>query len=384
MDAILKPLDSTARFPSPGFFLLMAATLLSFGSFYSLLATLPLYVYNLGGGDLELGLIMGLFSLGAIAPRPFVGRYVDAHGSKLVIVTGTIVFTLSAGLYNLAASIPSLLALRIFHGIGIAFWTTGAIALAADLAPRERRGEAMGLWSIALTCAMAAAPWLGWQAMTLIGFPGLFGLATASAATSFLLALFLPRAQARAIGASGGPLLEPKVWPAALGAAALTVTYGAVVSFVAVFAKARGIADPSLFFTAYALTLILSRWQAGRLADRLGRWACIIPGLAVLASGLLLLPYLSGLTMLVASGVLYGLGYGLVHPALMALAVDLSPPGRQGAGVATFTSSFEVGIVIGSVAMGWLAQSYGYGLMWVVAGLVPLLSIALLLATVSR
>ncbi len=362
----------------------MASTMLSFGSFYSLLATLPLYVYNLGGGDLELGLIMGLFSLGAIVPRPFVGRYVDAHGSKLVIVAGTVIFTLSAALYSLAGSISLLLVLRVLHGVGIAFWTTGAIALASDLAPPERRGEAMGLWSIALTCAMAGAPWLGWQAMDAAGFSGLFGLASAAAGLSFLMALLLPQNRPAAARGAAGPLLEPRVWPAALGATALTFTYGAVVSFVAVFAKARGIADPSLFFTAYALTLIVSRWQAGRLADRLGRWACIMPGLAILALGILLLPYLSGLGMLIASGVLYGLGYGLVHPALMALAVDLSPPGRQGAGVATFTSSFELGIVAGSVAMGWLAQSYGYGLMWVVAGLVPLLSIGLLLATVRR
>jgi MFS family permease len=362
----------------------MAATVLSFSSFYSLLATLPLYVYNLGGGDLELGLIMGLFSLGAIVPRPFVGRYVDARGSKLVIVAGTIVFTLSALLYSWAGSIPLLLALRLFHGVGIAFWTTGAIALAADLAPAERRGEAMGLWSISLTLAMAVAPWLGWQAMSLTGFLGLFILAAAAAAGSFVLALLLPTVPPRTVHPSGGPLLELEVWPAALGAVALTVTYGAVVSFVSVFAKARGIADPSLFFTAYALTLMLSRWQAGKLADKLGRWACIIPGMAIVASGLLLLPYLSGLPVLIASGILYGLGYGLVHPALMALAVDLSPPGRQGAGVATFTSSFELGIVLGSVAMGWVAQVYSYGLMWVVAGLVPLLSIALLLATVRR
>lgn len=256
--------------------------------------------------------------------------------------------------------------------------------MAADLAPMERRGEAMGLWSMALTCAMAISPWLGWQAMDLVGFSGLFLLASVAGAVSFIMALFLPHVKPQASQSASGPLLELKVWPTALGATALTITYGAVVSFVAVFAKARGIEDPSLFFTAYAVTLIFSRWQAGKLADRFGRWSCIVPGLAILSIGLLILPYLSGLWMLLTSGVLYGLGYGLVHPALMALTIDLSPVGRQGAGIATFTSSFELGIVLGSVIMGSLAQSYGYGLMWVVTGLIPLLSIAILLATVRR
>jgi MFS family permease len=81
---------------------------------------------------------------------------------------------------------------------------------------------------------------------------------------------------------------------------------------------------------SYAITLILIRPIAGKLADRFGEGKVIVPALAVTILALLILSLTQGFAGVFVSAVLYGIGFGSAHPALQAATLRLASPDRKG------------------------------------------------------
>ena len=160
------------------FVLACLVTLASFASFYFLLATLPIYVLReAGGSEAEVGLIIGVFSGTTVLLRPYIGARADVWGRRTFIVVGNVIMVLAGGLYGLARTVPLLLGVRVFHGLGWASFGTATNALVADVVPRSRRGEAMGYYGMFSNLAMAIGPALGIGLMQGAGFATLFTVA---------------------------------------------------------------------------------------------------------------------------------------------------------------------------------------------------------------
>ena len=367
---------------SRDFVLVWLSSLTFFGSFYLLLPTLPIYVLRIGGNESEIGLIIGVFTIAAVGSRPFIGREVDARGKKLFLVAGAVIFTISSGLYNLTNTVPLLLLLRIFHGAGIALFLTASSALIADLAPMERRGEAMGYFGTSSNVAMALGPALGIALLQRSDFPTLFLVSAAVALTAVGLTGLISPAEGTAGRTKAVPsalISRRAVYPSALGFC-LSFTYGAVVSFLPLYATRQGVSNPGLFFTIYALALIGVRLVAGRISDRYGRAAVLAPGFVCVAVAMAVLIGARSLEVLGVAAVLYGVGFGSVQPASLALIADRVEPGQRGAAMATFGGAFDLGIGLGSILLGVLLQMAGFEALFLAAAASALIGLGLLLA----
>src|SRR5439155_6392327 len=108
------------------------------------------------------------------------------------------------------------------------------------------------------------------------------------------------------------------------------------------------------------LLLILARTMTGRVADRLGRGAALIPGLICGAGAMLLVAGAGSVVLLVAGAAVYALAMGLTQPALLAMTLDRAGALRRGAAMGTLNSASDLGIGGGSFLMGVLAQTFGY------------------------
>lgn len=365
------------------FLLVSFTTLAAFFSFYFLMATLPIYVIRIGGTEAQVGLILGVFGATAVALRPFVGKATDDHGKRLFILAGNGLLCIASGLYTLIVSVPLLLGLRVFHGVGWASFTTASSALAADLAPRSRRGEAMGYFGMFSNLAMAAGPALGVVLMNSYSFPVLFASAAGVALLATLLSLRLkePLRSAQQVppkGSNQGVIEHTALFPAAV-LFLTTITYGSIVSFLPIFATRQGIDNPGLFFTAYAITLIAARSFTGQLSDRFGRTVVIAPGLGLAAIALWILSTASSMAAFLVVAALYGLAFAAIHPTLMAFVVDRAAPHRRGAAMGTFSTAMDLGISTGSFLWGFVAQTAGYGTMYVASGIVALIALVVFL-----
>ncbi len=337
-----------------------------------LVAVLPVYLKDLGGSDSAVGLVVGVFALSALFPRPFVGREIDRGGSRRFILAGAAIFVVASALYIVATTVPLLLGVRILHGVGLALFTTAALAMVADLAPPSRRGEMLGIWGTAPTFASAIAPFFGLMIRDHYGYDTVFIVSTCCALLALVLVRFLrdPHKEVRADAADAGLIEKSVLFPAVL-VISMTFIFGAVSSFVLLFAEERGIENAGLFFTATAGAVVLSRLLGGKLSDRYGRWKIILPSMACLSAGVALLSQATSLTVLLLGAGLIGLSFGSGFPALSALAVDVAPSGRRGAAMGTYSASFEVGAGAGAIIMGLVATVTGYATMFLIGSAFP-------------
>lgn len=124
---------------------------------------------------------------------------------------------------------------------------------------------------------------------------------------------------------------------------------------------------------SYAITGLLLRPFAGRLADRSGRKPTVLLGSILVALGgfMYLLPF--GVAGLVAARLVLGAGEGTVFTASSAWVVDLAPSGRRGRVIGLYGLSVWAGLSIGPLIGELMLNDCGYTWVWVFAGSVPLL-----------
>ena len=348
--------------------LLCIGAFLFSGSMFLLFAILPLFVVQeLHGAESQVGMIMGAFAIAAVLTRPFSGQMVSIWSRKSGLSLGTFIYFLAPALYTLAGSVSVLMGLRFFHGIGIAIYTTASSVFVADLSPPARRGEAMGYYGMALNLSMTIGPALGAYLVGTIGFINLFWLSSALALSSFLLTQFIHEPQrppasnpANPATAERPPLFSRSALFPGLIAVCMTMTFGTVVSFLPLFVQAHELGNPGLFFTVYSITVVLSRPFAGRLSDRFGRPAVIIPGMLLLGVAMTVLAFSTTEFGLLSAAVLQGFGFGGVQPSLMAQVVDQSTDHDRGPALATLMGAFDVGVGLSSIGLGLVLEATNF------------------------
>lgn len=354
-----------------------------FTGFYLLLPTLPLYIKHLGGSETQVGLAAGAFTLTAVVFRPMVGGLVDRYGRRAFYIWGLIFFVLSMYLYDWVGSILLLLALRILHGASWAFSTTSIGTVITDLIPASRRGEGMGWYGMAMTVAMAIGPMLGTYIVSGYSFRTLFLVATGLSLIAFILA-YMTRAPYQAKPSAGRiQLVEKSVLPVTVAIFFLAVAYGGITTFLPLFAESIRV-NPGTFFLVYAVALTLIRPFAGKLSDRFGEAAVIIPSLVVTAGALIVLSLSSGLPGLIIAAILYGIGFGSAQPALQAATLRIAPEDRRGAANASFMTAFDLGIGLGAILLGLVSERIGYAYLFTVTAVSVVVSLIIFTIFVRR
>jgi AAHS family 3-hydroxyphenylpropionic acid transporter len=134
-----------------------------------------------------------------------------------------------------------------------------------------------------------------------------------------------------------------------------------------------GPAELGLAASAAMAGLVLGAFAGGWAADRTGRKPVLIASVLGFAVFSLATAFAHDEGVLLAARFLTGLGFGGAMPNLIALAVEISPPGRR----AATTSAMFCGMPAGGAAVALFARYAGEGLDWrtifLVGGVLPLL-----------
>lgn len=356
-------------------FIAIVSLLISLG-FQMLLPVLPYFSVQIGGSDAWAGLVIGIFTISAVLIRPFAGSLLDKQGRKAVFIIGLIVFLFCVVAYNWVTSILMLLAIRFVHGFGWGATSTATSTIASDIIPQSRLAEGMGYFGLTNTLAMAVAPALGLQLLKSFDFHMVFHASTALIILSVILAFSIKyynpnqdreRRVAEEHKSALAEMLEKTAILPAVVIFFITMTYGSIVSFIALYADERKIENIGLFFSVYAIALLISRPYFGRLTDRKGPSYAILPGAGLVVLAMLFIYFAQTITAILIAGFVYGVGFGAVSPALQAMAVSKVIPTRRGAANATFFLGFDLGIGIGSIIWGAISEALSYQLIYLVA-----------------
>lgn len=344
---------------------LFGATFCHFVGMGMYIAAVPLFVhFELGASRTIVGLAVGSFFPGAILMRPIIGSGLDSWGRRPFVLLATGIATLTSLLFFFATTVWFVIVLGLLRGfVGAAFYT-GAATIATDLGPRKRRAEVIALFSLFLYGGFAIGPGIGEWLAEDFGFGVVWVSAAAISAVAFILAAGLPetlkltdeeevpggRFGLHRAGLAPGLVL--------LGAAA---GYTAITGFAPLYAREIGLGSSGGLYATFSLTILGFRLLTRKLGDRYARLNVALPGLALNTLGLMTLALFPYPTAAYASVAVFGIGFALLFPALMAFTADRVPESQRGSAMTTFTMFFDFGALIGTYIVGLLAERLGFG-----------------------
>jgi MFS family permease len=128
---------------------------------------------------------------------------------------------------------------------------------------------------------------------------------------------------------------------------------------------------------AFAITAVVARPVAGRLADSRGRRIVLVVGALVMALGGAIYLVSKSVPMLVLARLVVGVGEGAVYTAGASWAVDLAPEDRQGLALGLFGLAVWGGLSLGPVTGELLRSGAGYDAVWVLTAALPLAGAAI-------
>ncbi|MBI5166321.1 MAG: MFS transporter [candidate division NC10 bacterium] len=325
---------------------------------------LPLYIKELGGGEAQIGLIMGTYSATAIFLQPLAGSYLDRLGRRRFMHLGAGAIFLASMAFAFLPTIGPFVFLRFLQGLGYSAFFVANFTVVADMVPFHRRAEAVGIFGISGLVTIAASPALGELVIEAFGYkPFFLGLAGVA-----LICLGVTRRVSEPHFASlpsSGPslswLLGHREFAVPLSAGFIFgLAMGTVFAFLPTYAREVGIGRIGPFYIAYTLAAIGVRVLLGRLSDVFGRRQVIQPSLVALALGTLLLAGLRSFKGLWFIGVLNGGAHGFLYPTLSALLIDRSEGSSRGKVLGAFSAAVLMGSASGAMAFGLVAEILGY------------------------
>ena len=356
------------------FVFVMISNALVFMIFEMLLPTLPLFVTNIGGGPSQVGLVTGIFMVSAILIRPFAGLLAAKFDKKLLLIFGITVIALSTGAYYLAENLTALLAIRLVHGAGFGLVTTYFATLAAEIIPKERRGEGIGYFGVGETVAISIGPMVGIMTLELYDFQRLFLGGMSIMFLAVFMAFFIKRApQGKERDRQEKvkfKLVEKRVLVPALLILLVGIAAGGIMSFFSLYALEKEFTHVGLFFLLIAAASFIVRLISGKLFDSYGPAIILIPGSVLSAAGLLMLYTAVSDSMIFAAAIMYGFGFGAIFPAIQTWCINLVEEHEHEDAMASFFNFFDLGIGGGSFVLGLIAAVGSYQSIFIFTALI--------------
>ncbi len=367
---------------TPAFAALFLANLCLVASFTTFFL-FPLFITEHGGSSHDIGIIMGTFALASALCRPWIAEMIDRIGRKHSYTIGCIIMATMPLLHLLLKGALSeyyliLLLFRIIHGIGLAICFTSIFTFIVDLIPVNRLNEGIGIFGTSGLVGMALGPMVAEPILLKYGFNAFFLTAAGLAGAALLLQLPIRDKHhlQKTTDQPAPSFFELLKTRKQLVCGGLSLLFGfglaATGNFIAPFVQERGLSNISIYYLAYSFAAVIVRFLAGKMADRVGENQIIPWGFVLVTGGLLLVPLVHGNVSLLAVGFLYGIGHGLLFPALNAMAIRGEPYAVRGKVTGIFTGGINTGVFCGAFILGIVGENAGSTALFLCAGLTVL------------
>jgi MFS family permease len=347
-------------------------------NFYLLMVITSSYAIDHFGSDSTVaGLVTSMFIVGALASRLVAGRMLGLLSYRRTLTIGLVIALASSLFYSLAPTVGLFILIRAVHGFGFGIIVSAASTIVADTVPDDRIGRGMGYFQLSATLATAIGPFVAIFLSEIGNYTLIFLICSALLALSLAL---MPLLRLRTITLSDEEredfrrlslksAIELPVLPVSTLAALMYLSYAAIVAFLALFTREMNLpGTASWFFVTYAVVILLSRPFVSRLFDRRGLLPIIFPALTILTCGFVLLSQMSSLALLIAAGVVIGLGQGAIQGTTLSTVAKITPSHRKGVATTTYYLMADVGYSLGPTLAGLLLPLTGYRSLYLLMG----------------
>lgn len=400
----LKP-----RLFSPVFIVIVLVSLAGFMVGQGSNSGTSVYLNEVGSTAAYAGVLAAIFSAAAAIARIVCGPLIDSRGRKAVMVVGSAIMLLGTAGPLFSNDLGLFVLWRFLQGVGFSAVTTASATAAADVLPVERLGEGIGYFGLGQALAMSVGPALALFLVMTDPAENLFIGLSACAAAALVFSLLchyekdprkLPKTSAyrfrweerhgdiegaartpevettekivpendapTAFGRLFDKIFERRALPGALPMLVIAPTFGFGIFYGGLYGTMLDIANPGLFYTVSAVTMVLVRLRTSTFLDNMPaiRIFAVAVGAGIVCCALFLG---AGATTggasagcYYAAGAFYGVCLGLSLPVNQSVAVKNSPAHRWGKTNAFFLFANDVSIGIASLLWGIINDAFGF------------------------
>jgi MFS family permease len=371
------------KLPSEVWVLITANVVIALG--YGVVSpVLPQYARNFGVSISAATFVITAFSLMRLVFAPASGLFVQKVGERRVYLSGLLIVAVSTGACAFAQTYWQLLLFRSLGGFGSAMFTVSSLGLMIRISPPDARGRVAGMFSSAFLIGSVGGPVLGSVTAGLgLAAPfAIYGVALLLAAGVVFVNL---RHSSLATPAEDTEppvtirmALHNKAYVSALFSNFATgwSVFGLRIALVPLFVTEvlhRGPRISGLALATFAIGNVAAVIPSGHLSDRIGRRTLLIVGLSVSGVATVLVGLASSLTLFLAGALVAGAAAGMfTSPQQAAVADIIGSKSRGGTAVATYQMMSDFGAIVGSLAVGEIAQHLTFGAAFVISGVILL------------
>jgi predicted MFS family arabinose efflux permease len=323
-----------------------------------------------------IGLVLSGYTITALLFRPFSGYMVDSFPRKKVLMVCFGAFSIFFAGYLAASTLLLFTLVRTLHGGPFGALTVANSTVAIDVLPSSRRTEGIGYYGLSNNLAMAIAPTIGIFIYKLtMNFELLFWIALVVACAGWLVDATVKPSEKQIIKNKDKLSLDRfflvRGWLLGINMVAFGFCFGVLSNYLAIYGKEQlGItAGTGTYFMLCSVGLIASRIQGGKalrkglLTENAGQGIVIsLIGYTLFILMPTLFPGNMTTTMIgyYGSALLIGLGNGHMWPAFQNMTISVADNSQRGTANSTILISWDVGMGLGILLGGIIAEHLGY------------------------
>ena len=367
----------------------MAANFALFFAFYVLTPLLPLYLSEHFGATKDvIGLVLSGYTIIALLFRPFSGYFVDSFPRKQVLMICFGAFSIFFAGYLSASTLLLFTIVRTLHGGPFGALTVANSTVAIDVLPSSRRTEGIGYYGLSNNLAMAIAPTIGIFIYRYTqDFELLFWIALVVACAGWGIDATV-RLQSKELVTNKSKISLDRFfllrgWQLGVNMVAFGFCFGVLSNYLAIYGKeVLGMTGGTgAYFMLCSIGLMLSRLQGGKALRQGLLTHNAGSGMLISLVGytlFILVPTLSQLFSIhyplltsfgyYGSALLIGLGNGHMWPAFQNMTINVAQNNQRGTANSTILISWDIGMGLGILLGGIIAEHFGYNAtFWTVA-----------------
>ena len=390
LSARFKPSNPFAEFPREVGVLVFSSFFVAVG-FGIIAPTIPLFVKSFGVNNAQVGLIISSFALARFASGLFAGKLVDKFGERIVYTTGVGFVAISSFAAALAQNYEQLLIYRAAGGLGSSMFSVAAGSIVLRAVDDTRRARAQSLYNGSFLLGMMAGPVIGGFLTGLsLRAPLLiyaFLLVISSAAGGFLLrnSVLAARPTEKSIkektSLRDALSSKPYIIALVISFCSASIFFGMSRSILPLF-MVEDLKSTASFlgvgFTIASIVQGILLLKAGSLSDKNGRKYSALIGSSLVTVSVVILFFTYQPWMFLLSMAISGVGAAFLSTTPSAIVGDVMK-GKGGQVIALFQMSGDAGAMVAPVALGFIADHYGFRPAFAVSA--ALMFIALFAAT---
>ena len=323
---------------------------------------IPKFAYALGATATVVGMAASIFTVTALAVRPFSGPASDSFSKKKLLMICIVDVFVAFLIFSMAQSVPVVIAARLIQGVGTGCIAPLCLAMAGDALPKSKMSSGIGIYALAQAVAQAIGPNIGLTLSSKIGYNKTFLVGAAVMAVGFVVAFLMKEPERttpyQPYRIELKRIVAKEAIPSSLLLFFLSLAFSCISSYLAIYGELRGVENIGLYFTVYAGILLLTRPFAGGISDKYGFDKVIVPGIICFAVSFFMISISQNLIMFLIAAAIGSCGYGACQPTIQALSLQKVPQESRGAGTSTNYIFMDLGMLCGPLLGGQVVEFF--------------------------